>query len=156
VIVVRAAVPDDAELISTIRVTGWRESFGHMFSPEFLAQLPDDPEPFRRGIEAGGSTIVVAELDREVVGYAFAGDPWDPDPPRDWELKHLYQFARVHGSGTGQALLEAAIGDRPTYLWTAESNARAQSFYQRNGFVADGGHKIESQWENLAEIRMVR
>ena len=62
----------------------------------------------------------------------------------------------MHGSGTGQALLDAAVGDRPAFLWTAEDNPRAQAFYRRNGFIADGARKIEPEWENLAEIRMVR
>jgi len=156
VIVVRAAVPDDAERIADIRVTGWRESYTDQFTPEFLANLVADPEPFRREIEAGRSDIVVAELDGEVVGFAIARVPHDADAPRDLELALLYQYARAHGTGTGQALLAAVIGDRPAFLWTAELNLRAQAFYRRNGFIADGGHKIEPEWENLAEIRMVR
>jgi GNAT superfamily N-acetyltransferase len=156
VIVVRPAVPDDADLMADIRVTGWRESYTDQFTPEFLANLVADPEPFRREIDAGRSTMVVAELDGEVVGFAIARVPQEADAPRDRELALLYQYARAHGTGTGQALLDSVLGDQPAFLWTAELNLRAQAFYRRNGFVADGGHKIEPEWENLAEIRMVR
>jgi GNAT superfamily N-acetyltransferase len=69
---------------------------------------------------------------------------------------HIYQYARAHGTGTGQALLEAAVGDRPAYLWTAEDNPRALAFYTRNGFIPDGTRKIIPDWENMAAIRMVR
>jgi GNAT superfamily N-acetyltransferase len=156
-ITVRPAVPDDADAIVTIRNASWREAYAHLLSPEFLANLTDDAERFRDGIaRAVRSVTVVAELDGELVGYAFAGPPADDDEPRDWGLFHIYQHARVHGSGTGQALLDAAVGDRPAYLWTAEDNPRALAFYTRNGFVPDGTRKIIPDWENMAAIRMVR
>lgn len=58
--------------------------------------------------------------------------------PRDLELNGIYSLARVHGSGVGQALLDEALDDSPAFLWTATINPRAQSFYRRNGFAADG------------------
>lgn len=156
-IVVRNAVPGDAERIADIRVTGWRESYAHLLSAEFLAGIQSDPERIRSSIESG-TPVVVAELDGDVVGFACASTPLEGelDPPRDLQLWFIYQFARAHGSGTGQLMLDAVIGDQPAYLWTAEGNERAQAFYRRNGFVADGARKVEPAWENLAEIRMVR
>jgi GNAT superfamily N-acetyltransferase len=155
-ITVRPAVPDDADRILTIRNTGWREAYAHLLSAEFLAGLSADAEGLRRGITRGHLTIVVAELDGEAVGYALAGPSDEEGAPRDWCLRHLYQYSRAHGSGTGQALFDAVVGDRPAYLWTAEDNPRAISFYRRNGFVPDGTRKTAPDWEDLAEIRMVR
>ncbi|MGB3911062.1 MAG: GNAT family N-acetyltransferase [Pseudolysinimonas sp.] len=157
-ITVRPAVPEDADAIVDIRNTGWREAYAHLLTPEFLANLTDDAERLRDALGRARKTVtVVAELDGEVVGYALAGPPPDDEnAPRDWGLFHIYQYSRAHGSGTGQALLDAAVGDRPAYLWTAEDNPRALAFYRRNGFVADGTRKIEHDWENMAAIRMVR
>lgn len=156
-IVVRDAVPDDAERIVDIRLAGWRAAFAHLLSADFLADLPADVEPWRDAIaHATTARTVVAEADGEVVGYALAGPPHEDDPPRGWQLLHLYQYPRMHGSGTGQALFDAAVGDRPAYLWTAEDNPRAIAFYRRNGLVPDGARKVEAAWEDLAEIRLVR
>jgi GNAT superfamily N-acetyltransferase len=156
-IVVRRAVPDDAERIADIQITGWRETYPHLLSPDFLAGLEPQTEGYREGIARAVRAVYnVAELDGDVVGFAIAGPPREDDPPRDWELALLYQYARAHGSGTGQALLDAAIGDRPAFLWVAEGNPRAQAFYRRNGFVPDGARKVAADWEDLAEIRMVR
>jgi len=156
-ITVRAAVPEDAERIVDIRNTGWREAYAHLLSAEFLANLSSDPAPWRAGIAREGESVtVVAELDGEVVGYAHAGPATEDDAPRDWCLPMIYQYARAHGSGTGQALLHAAVGDRPAYLWTAEDNPRAIAFYRRNGFVPDGARRIIPEWEDMAAIRMVR
>jgi GNAT superfamily N-acetyltransferase len=156
VITVRPAVPDDAERIVDIRNTGWREAYAHLLSAEFLANLSTDAAGFRRGIERPDRTIVVAELDGVVVGYALAAPADEEDAPRDWCLAHIYQYSRAHGSGTGQALLDAAVGDRRAYLWTAEDNPRALAFYIRNGFTPDGARKLIPEWENMAAIRMVR
>lgn len=156
-ITVRAAVPDDAERIVDIRLVGWRAAFAHLLSAEFLANLPTDVERWRDGLARQRRTrTVVAEVDGEVVGYAFAGPAVEEDGIRDWQLFHLYQYPRMHGSGTGQALLDAAIEDRPTVLWTAEDNPRAIAFYRRNGLLPDGTRKVEPAWEDLAEIRLVR
>lgn len=155
--VIRAAVPDDAEAIVSVRVQSWRESYSHILSAEFLAAQGPTARVggWRRGIESG-ATIVVAEVDGEVQGFAAAGRPREDDAPRDLELQLIYQLASLHGSGTGQALLDAALGDRPASLWVAELNPRAQAFYRRNGFEADGARTVAEEWENMSEIRMVR
>lgn len=157
-ITVRPAVPDDAECIVDIRTTGWREAYAHLLSAEFLANLPNDTDSWREGLGREGRRFVtvVAELDGEVVGYAHAGPAVEDDAPRDWVLAMIYQYARVHGSGTGQALFDAAVGDRPAYLWTAEDNPRALAFYLRNGFTPDGARTTTPEWENMPAIRMVR
>jgi GNAT superfamily N-acetyltransferase len=154
-ITIRRAVPEDAERIADIHVTGWRETYAHLLSAEFLAARSSDPARHRASIERG-TPVFVAELDGEIVGMACAGPSQDDDHPRDLQLWFIYQYARAHGSGTGQALLDAVLGDSPAYLWVAEGNPRARAFYARNGFVPDGERKIEPTWEDLAEIRMVR
>lgn len=155
-ITVRRAVPDDAERMVDIRLAGWRDNFAHLLSAEFLAAMTGDVEQMREAITRSVRTEHhVAEVEGDVVGFAIAG-PAQEGEPRDWQLFLLYQYSRQHGSGTGQALLDAAVGDRPAVLWTAEDNPRAQAFYRRNGFVADGARKTEPAWEDLAEVRMVR
>lgn len=69
----------------------------------------------------------------------------------------IYTLARVHGSGAGQLLLDALIGADAAFLWVLEDNPRAQAFYAKNGFVADGARKLmPPEWNSLPEVRMVR
>ena len=154
---VRPAVPGDALAIATVRVAGWRETYTFL-SAELLGSM--DPaareESLRDMIELELGTFVVVEVDGQIRGFATSGPPAADDAPRETELAMIYQLASMHGSGSGQALLDAAIGDAPAFLWTAELNPRAHAFYERNGFVADGAREVRADWENLAEIRMVR
>jgi len=107
------------------------------------------PEGFHR------MEIWVAEVDDEVVGWANTSRGRDDDHPRDLELEGLYVLERHHGTGVGQALLDAAIGERPAYLWVLADNPRAQAFYRRNGFEPDGTEKLDEEWD-VAEVRYVR
>ena len=65
--------------------------------------------------------------------------------------------ASAHGSGAGQALFDAAVGDSPAYLWAADDNPRAAAFYRRNGFARDGGvERRMYQGAEMVTVRMVR
>ena len=134
--------------------------------PGFLAALDPtaDVEQWRETVtavtaEPARGAFVVVEVDATVRGFAIAGAPRPMEGetlPRDLQLFLIYQDAALHGTGSGQALLDAVLGDRPAFLWTAEDNPRARAFYARNGFLPDGERTVSPEWENLAEIRMVR
>ena len=66
----------------------------------------------------------------------------------------LYVYAADHGTGVGGALLEAVIDPAESAaLWVADPNPRAQAFYRKHGFVADGTAQVG---DGVREIRMVR
>ncbi|WP_431221024.1 GNAT family N-acetyltransferase [Leifsonia xyli] len=141
VVEVRSATPADADGIARVHVTAWREAYAERLAAEFLASL--DESRIARNWEdilADGVTRgYVAERDGTIVGWATSGPGRDDDAPRGLELEGIYVLASAYGSGAGQRLLDAAIGDAPAYLWVMDGNARAEAFYRRNGFGRDGG-----------------
>lgn len=156
---VRVAVPADASVLGEVHVACWREAYAHLFSPEFLGALDVDDRReqwARRLASHGPGRTLVAVVDERVVGLAWAGRSRDEPPVREIQLSGLYLLAAQHGTGLGQALLDAALGDRPASLWTAEDNPRAVAFYARNGFTPNGARKVEPSWEDLAEVRLTR
>jgi len=146
----------DSPGIGACHLACWRETYAPLLSPGFFGgrSAPDwsrvlaDPVP--------GQDVVIAEVDGEVVGLAHAVPSRDDPPVRPIELTTLYLRAARHGSGLGQALLDAVLGDRPASLWVAELNPRARRFYARNGFAPDGARKTLAPWEGLVEVRLVR
>jgi GNAT superfamily N-acetyltransferase len=157
--VVRSAVPEDASALGDLRVNCWREAYAHVLSPAFLAALDVQQRRqqwVRRLATPGMGRVLVAVVDEQVVGIAWTAPSRDNPPVRERELVGLYVLAAHHGTGVGQTLLDAALGDQPASLWMAEENPRALAFYTRNGFTPDGAHKIEPLWEDLAEVRLVR
>src|SRR5690606_22134602 len=68
----------------------------------------------------------------------------------------LYAYRSMHGTGVGQDLLDAVIDPSvTTALWVADPNPRAQAFYSKNGFIADGTIKTDD-YDGMRELRMVR
>lgn len=163
---VRDAVASDAESIARVHVDAWRETYSsvladHHFSEEqfdrrkhfWAAYLSLSPRPGR---------VVVAERGDALVGFANSGEARGPDaehgfpPARSLHLFSIYVLAAAHGSGLGQAMLDAVLGDEPAQLWVLRGNHRAIAFYRRNRFAADGIEFIDAAEPSLLEQRMVR
>lgn len=154
---VRRATTDDAEAIARVHAASWRETYG---------RFVDDPDTdpwfdverritmWRAELARRALSTVVATDDSGVIGFAAVQAVSEPDAVRPEELTMLYVLARAHGTGAGQALLDAVLGDRPASLWVAADNPRAHAFYRRNGFVADGA--TSSFGPIATTVRLVR
>jgi ribosomal protein S18 acetylase RimI-like enzyme len=155
---VRPAAPHDADALARVHLACWRETYQHVLSPAFLAgqNLEDRRALWLKtltGPHAGRH--FVAEVGGTIVGFSGTKPP-DPERPDKPELWGLYLLRAHHGSGLGQLLLYAAIGDGGAVLWVAEDNPRAQAFYRRNGFTFDGARDVLKEWEGLPILHMVR
>jgi GNAT superfamily N-acetyltransferase len=156
---VRAAVLTDARGIARVHVKVWQEAYAHLVPGDVLSRLSVDQRELRWNeiIPLANATIWVATDDDVVVGFAGSGPSRDPDSPRDLELQSLNVLASHHGTGAGQRLLDAAIGDAPAMLWVADDNPRARAFYARNGLLPDGTTKIGPvAGTDILEARLVR
>lgn len=164
--VLRTPTLADAAALASVHTAIWRETYSGMM-PE---RLLDDESRVRREqmwarilfADPVPSRTVVAEVNGELVGFASAGESFAPDekerltPVRELQLYAINLLAAHHGTGVGQQLLEAAIGDEPAQLWVARENPRALAFYRRNAFVLDGVEFADPSLDNLVEVRMVR
>jgi GNAT superfamily N-acetyltransferase len=157
-ILVRPARPEDVSAMARIHVRSWQETYRGLMSDEIL----DDPGriPARERMWTAVLTderwaanrVAVAEREGTPIGIAMSG-PAD-DEPWSMHLYVLYLLAEHHGSGAGTALLNAVIApDETAGLWVADPNPRAQAFYRKHGFVADGVGQVE---DGVRDIRMVR
>ena len=137
---VRPATVADAMGIARVHITSWRETYAHLLPADALAALDAERFATRWGTTIAGddSGVWVAERDGAIVGWASTSAEHTADPPRELQLGGLYVLAAEHGSGIGAALLDAALGGAPAYLWVASDNPRAHAFYRKHGFVADG------------------
>ncbi|HET8591073.1 MAG TPA: GNAT family N-acetyltransferase [Nakamurella sp.] len=159
-VIIRPPVPRDAEQVAGVHVRGWRDAYSHLLSARFYDEgaLQRRITQWRRIIDDAdpAQTVRVAEVDGTVVGFAFAGPAAGEDAAREEELYAIYVDTERHGTGVGQGLLDAALAGRPAQLWVVTDNSRAQAFYRRNGFRADGAVKVEQHLDDLTDIRMVR
>ena len=158
---IRQAGHDDVGEVVTVRAEIFQEAYADLLpEPARTAQATPErlaaSEEFWRGLLHRGEylwILTTAESQR-IVGMAHACLARDADPPQSLELAMLNVHAEARGSGAADRLLTTAIGDAPAYLWVLDGNERAQAFYRRHGFVADGTSKPYGH--GVDEIRMVR
>jgi GNAT superfamily N-acetyltransferase len=159
-LIVRPARVDDVARIARVNVQCWQETYRGLMPDAVL----DDPGfvPARERFWTAaltderyrGNRAAVAERDGELVGIAMSGPPLDEPAPWARQLYVLYVRAAQHGTGAGPALLDAVVDPAESAaLWVADPNPRAQAFYRKHGFVADGTIQVEG---GVREIRMVR
>ncbi|MBC7441588.1 GNAT family N-acetyltransferase [Cryobacterium algoritolerans] len=157
---IRPVVESDAESLGRVHATCWHETYDNQLSTAALEQLqPARLAAMWRRFSSQGPQYrqVAALLDGEIVGFAGSGPARDADKPAPAELYFIYLLDAYHGTGIGQQLFDAVIEDGPSFLWVAAENARAHSFYKRNGYAPDG-HEQDQEvlGEELHEVRLVR
>jgi GNAT superfamily N-acetyltransferase len=146
--------------MARVQVRCWQETYRGLMSDAVL----DDPgfpaarEQFWRAVLTDEryrhSRVAVAARDEALVGIALSGPAQDVTARWTRQLYVLYVYAADHGTGAGRALLEAVVDPAESAaLWVADPNPRAQAFYRKHGFVADGTAQVE---DGVREIRMVR
>lgn len=164
-ITLRKPVSKDAVELATLHVECWKQTYSELL-PEgfFTAQhLEQRISMWRRILDDAnpGFRIAVAsdEQDR-LVGFSFSAplpkDATDVPEGIERQLYNLYVLNDHHGSGTGQQLLEAVLGDEPAMLWVTEKNPRAIAFYRRNGFAFDGLVEQDPTAPLITDARMAR
>ena len=144
--VLREAVAADLPAIGAVQLASAREAFAHIGPVDRMA--PPDWAPWLSRAE----TALVAEVDEEIVGFAFVGG---------CELQLFYTHPRVWGFGVGRQLLaaaeEALSGCEEAFLYTEERNHRPLAIYRKAGWLPDGTAR-EREWLGVAirELRLVK
>lgn len=151
-VVIRAASAADAEGISRAHIGSWQVGYRGLVSDDFLDSLSDRLAgriAWWHQRLAEGASVVVADDDGHVTGFASYGRAEAPSDPELGEVSAIYVDPAHWGGGHGRALMRAALdalramGCSVAVLWVLESNARARRFYERGGWATDGATKTE-------------
>jgi GNAT superfamily N-acetyltransferase len=143
-----------------VDVRCWQETYRALM-PDAVLDDPGLPAARERmwaavltGERYGRNRVAVAVRNAELIGIAMSGPAENAAAVWTRQLYVLYVYAADHGTGAGQALLDAVINPAESAaLWVADPNPRAQAFYRKHGFVADGTAQVQA---GVREIRMVR
>lgn len=156
---VRLARPQEADALVDLHLACWREAYADLLTPERIERPFADRAAAvakrRRHLVDPSRATWVAEDDGGLVGFAVAGPARHHDAPTDLELHAIYARAAVWGAGVGRALLVAAVGDRPAYLWVLDGNERAIGFYRRQGFELDGATEVHPEGLHRRMVRTI-
>ena len=104
--IVRAATEADADALAAIYGDAVLHGFGTF---EEVPPSPADMDGRRRAVQDMGLPYLVAELDGQVLGFAYAG-PFRPRAAYRYTLEDsVYVSPEAKGQGVGRAVLSAVI-----------------------------------------------
>lgn len=135
----RPARSEDAEAIADIWRQGWQD--GHLgYVPQGLVDVRTE-ESFSTRAAERIPDATVATVDGAVTGFVMVVED---------EVEQVYVAAAARGTGVADALMReaerkvAGSGHPKAWLAVVAGNARARAFYERAGWVDEGGFDYEA------------
>jgi ribosomal protein S18 acetylase RimI-like enzyme len=165
--VVRVAGPADAAVLHEVAAA----TFGLACPPETTQAAVDhfiatnlSEEKFGEYVADPNRVLMLADVGGHAAGYTMVvmGEPTDTDVlaaistrPTS-ELSKVYVREEFHGSGVAHTLVAASVaaaserGAAAIWLGVNQGNARANRFYEKNGFALVGTKKflVGDNYEN--------
>ena len=166
---IRLATPADAEGLALVHLNTWLSTYRGLVPDTYLDSLSFEAylARWQKRLEIDDTLVFVAEVDREVVGFASGGPERTGDfPSLTSEVYALYVLAAHQGRGIGRALVQTLAREfTPAHsgllIWVLKGNP-AQKFYQAIGgvYVAEKALEIGSArltefaygWPDLARL----
>jgi ribosomal protein S18 acetylase RimI-like enzyme len=168
-VIARTAGPDDAALLNSLAAATFALACPPGTTDEAIAAFIAtnlSEEKFAQYLADPERDLLVVEVDGTPVGYSMliAADPTDSDVAKvitlrpTVELSKVYLLADAHGTGASAELMRQSIavavarGAASVWLGVNQHNARANRFYEKNGFVNVGvkhflvGDKLEDDF----------
>ena len=141
-VAIRPARAEDAAAIADIWRQGWQD--GHVeHVPQELVEVRTEESFGVRAAERIPNTTV-ATVDGAVAGFIMVVDD---------EVEQVYVASVARGTGVAEALIREgesqvrAGGHETAWLAVVAGNARARAFYERAGWIDEGGFDYEASVE---------
>jgi GNAT superfamily N-acetyltransferase len=144
---IRKAKPEDASRIADIQIFGWRNAYRTIVDDKILfskLNIEKKAQNIRKTIEDNSEEWLVFEKDEIVKGMMVMGPSRDEDKKDSFELWCIYVDPLMMRQGIGKAMLQyceqeaRTRGYKENALWVLERNEIGKSFYEKNGYKADG------------------
>ncbi len=147
---IRKGKKEDAQKIARIKIDNWRKTYANIFPDELLAKLQLNNEIKKYLDNLKNRNVIIYEKDEEPIAYCYYGNQKRSKLNEyGGEIFALYVKNECQERGVGTKLLQDAIRElskenKKILLWCAKQNARAISFYKKNGFEI-----ISEETENI-------
>lgn len=154
------ALPADAHRVSELAIATFPLACPPGTTQENIDQFCAtklSPKSFEAYLTDPRIQIWFASYEDELVGYVMSvsGEPDDPviaeaiSTRPTVEISKIYVRANAHGSGIAQQLMSVAVenaraeGAQSVWLGVNQQNERANTFYERNGFLVVGARRFQ-------------
>jgi GNAT superfamily N-acetyltransferase len=161
---IRPAVDHDAGRLAEIHIAAWQATYRGIMTDERLDGMSVEraTSNWQRSIAdpAKGTEHLIITCDDLPVGFAIFGPAPDDYDSDTGQLYALNLDPRWWAKGLGSTLFSAAerklaeLGYSRAFLWVAKGNERAISFYNKHGWLEDGGILEDARFDPpIIELR---
>lgn len=157
--IIRKMEEKDIEQVVDIQIGGWRTAYKGIIDEEFLDNMNREEKINRRRNTYNQRLCIVAEDDREVVGFCNYYDRNDEDfLEYDAEIMALYVRPDKKNHGIGSLMFEYVRdyfklnGKNKMILWCLKENYPSRGFYEKMGGKIVGEKQIEFGGKNYDEV----
>jgi GNAT superfamily N-acetyltransferase len=148
--IIRVYEPGDLEALGRLHALSRRHAYAGLLPPEAIERI-DATEMTAGWVRRFATTdrtyaVLVAEVAGGLAGFCMVTLEDDETAV----LNAIHVHPDYHGSGMAPRLHDEAVavmrawGCGSAYLWVLVGNDRAQAFYRRHGWVADGTRGSQS------------
>jgi GNAT superfamily N-acetyltransferase len=165
----RDARRGDELAVAEVHVRSWQEAYRGLMPDDYLDALDPRDRAARYTFEASDPAAprtVLAVADEAgvevVLGFTTFCPSRDEDAAGLGEVVALYVDPDRHLGGAGRLLMVEArrrlreAGFAEAILWVLDGNERAARFYEREGWVADGAHRLEHPYGVVSNVSRYR
>lgn len=162
---IRPACQTEFQELALLHVASWRDAYAGILPEEFLEKLSVEERSvmWEKSLSSSEIKVLLHFDEGLLVGFAAICPSRDEDGKGVGEIAAIYYRKEVWGTGLASELMNLVqkellnAGFRKASLWVLRENRRAQAFYKKFGFVADGTErKFERDSVSFDEIRMAR
>ena len=152
---VRPARVDETLSVARVHVRSWQAAYRGFMPDEYLDALRPEDRAARydfSGLRPDAPSTLVAVEGDDVIGFSTFGPNADDAAGLTGDVLALYVDPDKWGCGAGRALIAEtrtrfiARGYTRAVLWVLVGNARAERFYERDGWARTGVRRTARVW----------
>lgn len=141
--IIRNMTLADAQEATNVHIATWQSTYKGIVPQAYLDEMSDNyeerVEKLKKTLsETSSKLILVAEVDRRIVGILYGGQSRHPEYPHDKEVYAIYVLDQYQGYGVGKKLIQAAMKSfveeesKGVIIWVLEEN-KSKGFYEAIG-----------------------
>ena len=159
-ITIRKATPEDAYDWAECSIHCWQSAYRDIYPSEIMGNLPLEKEQriekYKKRLATPGEVEYYTVLhSRKMIGFLVTSEIHS-------EIYAIYLLEEFWGKGYGKEVMAFAVNKltrvnpKEITLWVFEKNTRARRFYEKYGFMHDGGRKPSNRYDiPMDELRYV-
>ena len=164
-IIIRNATINDINEVAQLHVNSWHETYAGIISQNYLDNMKNNlPRRIERmKNEFNLRTMIVAEIDNEIVGFSefVFSNEFSKDLDIDCELCGLYIKNGYKHLGLGSKMFEYVVNlfkaqeKKSMGIWCVKENEPAISFYKKKGGIVAKEKKFTIDNQEYSEVAFI-